>query len=417
MNAFDAIIGYRKTKECLFERLSALQNPTPFTALGAHLPKGLLLYGRPGVGKTVLAQAFIAESGRKSFAVSHTSGGETFLKELALKVEEARRNAPSILFLDDMDKYTDNDDDKRAFVALQAHIDSLQDSDVFVLATANNLNIFPNSLIREGRFDALLRVPAPSLEDTPDLIAYFLKGVPLEPLNFEDVAALASYSSCAEIKTLINEAALRAAYRGHICLSMDDLVHAFLKEEQTEDEELAEVSELKEETAIHEAGHALLSEACLPGSVGFISILDSKDASGHVRERKHLIRRPHSLLTALAGKAAVEMSYGHLASGADEDIGWAMALLRRGLLFNATGGASFLNCQSEDDPTLTPEQKAAAALEIEHYLTKDKEMVAHNRDFIEAVKNKLLEKGYLLSSELQAIKAAHPIDSSPIAGI
>jgi len=123
MNTFDAIIGYRKTKEYLFERLSALQNPAPFKALGAHLPEGMLLYGRPGVGKTVLAQAFISESGRKSFAVSHTSGGETFLKELALKVEEARQNAPSILFLDDMDKYTDNDDARRAFVVLQAHIE------------------------------------------------------------------------------------------------------------------------------------------------------------------------------------------------------------------------------------------------------------------------------------------------------
>jgi cell division protease FtsH len=419
MKEFDNIIGYESIKKELYEILAVLKEPERFQKLGAESPKGLLLYGDPGVGKTVLAEAFIKASGRKSYPVLQQTNSDDFLRDLASLFNTAKKNAPSIIFMDDMDKYASNGNDEKPFHVLQSLIDSLRGSGVFVIATANDLMPLPRSLIREGRFDKCLQIAIPNSEDAAALVRHFLKGRPCKDVNEDDVEAMSSFRSCAAIQAAINQSAIKAAYAGRSAITMDDVVASFLSSRASEGCSFAN-DEVKKEVAIHEAGHILLNEACLSGSVGFATILGGDRMEGYCRIRKDLRRRPYAILAALGGKAAVEMVLGRLASGTESDINQAKNLILDGLGNVATGGMGFVTYRDANlrvGPRIRDETADAATLDMERYLMKAKEMVVTNRDFLDEIASRLLKKGYLLASEIAAIEKVHPLNVEPIRGI
>lgn len=418
MKEFDGIIGYDRLKKELATILAVLKDPERFRKLGASLPKGLFLHGEPGVGKTMLAEAFIKASGRQCYSVSRNSDATAFLNQLSALFAEAKKNAPSLVFLDDLDKYATQKSDEEPYNLLQSLIDSVKNDDVFVVATANELRYLPASLLREGRFDKVLKVAMPSETDAALLLKHFLAEKPCATLNEEDIEAMSSFRSCAEIKTLINEAAIRAAYAGHSALTMEDIVASYLAGQDGQDE--PRESHNKKEVAIHEVGHLLLNEACLPGSVGFVSVEPNGGMEGYCRMRHSLSRRPHSILVSLAGKAAAETLLGRLASGTSSDLSNARGDVLDGLRYTATGGMTFLGYGDElESSNAIPDerQKGAVSYEMEWFLAKDKEMVTKNRAFVEEASKRLLKKGYLLASDIAALKKAHPIDRGPIRGI
>lgn len=156
MSAFDKIIGYSAIKKELRQISDTLKNKDVYAGLGVSAPKGLLLYGEPGVGKSLMASAIIEESGRKVFTCRKDKPNGDFVKEIKATFDKAAENAPSIVYLDDMDKFTNGDErhpDAEEYVTVQSCIDEVKGKQVFVLATANNIRCLPHSLRRAGRFD------------------------------------------------------------------------------------------------------------------------------------------------------------------------------------------------------------------------------------------------------------------------
>lgn len=417
---FDDIIGYEDIKAKLYETLSAIKEPGRFKSMGISSPRGLLLYGNPGVGKTVLAEAFIKASGRKVYAAVQRGDKRELMEHLSNLFQEAKTNVPSIVFLDDIDKYAGGQEDAVVYGVLQSLIDSVKDEEVFVIATVNSFCHLPNSLVREGRFDQLIEISEPSKEDAALLIKEFLENKPHENINYDDVEAIASFSSCVEIKTSINQAAIKAAYAGRTAITMEDFVNVFMLPNAKRYSEIwMPMEDMKEEVAIHEAGHALAYEACVPGSVAFVSIVTEEDMSGFTRLRKTIARRPYSILGALGGKAAVEMKSGKLASGCGSDLSTTYGDIFGGMTESASCGFGLFAANASETRSWVPtdEQKAVIGEEFERYLRIDKTLVVNNMAFLDELSALLLKKGYVLASELAAIKEKHPLNTECIKGI
>ena len=156
MSAFDKIIGYEPIKKELLQIVDMIRNGDVYEALGAKLPQGVLLHGAPGLGKTLMANCFIEESGLPAYVVRRNKGSNDFIAEVTETFQKAKENAPCIVFLDDIDKFANEDSghrDAEEYVAVQAGIDEVKNSGVFVLATANIIRKLPFSLVRLGRFD------------------------------------------------------------------------------------------------------------------------------------------------------------------------------------------------------------------------------------------------------------------------
>lgn len=165
MSKFDCVIGYEFEKQELRQIADVLKNKEAYEKLGVSSPKGLLLHGEPGVGKSLMAKALIEESGRPSFICRKDRPNGDFIKAIKSTFTAALRSAPSIVFLDDMDKFANGDEmrrDAEEYVTVQSCIDEIRGSEVFILATANNIRHLPNSLIRAGRFDRTIEIEAPT---------------------------------------------------------------------------------------------------------------------------------------------------------------------------------------------------------------------------------------------------------------
>lgn len=227
MNTFDKVIGYESIKNELLQICDMIHHPEFYTALGAKLPQGVMLYGAPGLGKTLLAKCFIEESGLRTFTVRRNKSANDFVEEIIQTFRQASANAPAIVFLDDMDKFANEDDSRRdaeEYVAVQSGIDEVKDAGVFVLATVNEIHKLPPSLKRSGRFDRKIEVLPPTSADAETIIRHYLRNKKLsDSIRVQDVAMMITYSSCAELETILNESAIRAAYRRSACIEMEDI--------------------------------------------------------------------------------------------------------------------------------------------------------------------------------------------------
>ena len=184
MNAFDKVIGYKATKRELLQLCDMLRNREIYEEMGARLPHGLLLYGDPGLGKTLLARCFVEESGLHTITVRRDKGGDAFVDSITQAFAKAKAEAPSIVLLDDMDKFANEDTsrcDAPEYVAVQAGIDDVKDAAVFVIATANDIRKLPSSLRRSGRFDRKIGLRAPTASDAEEIIAHY--GVDVKTLS------------------------------------------------------------------------------------------------------------------------------------------------------------------------------------------------------------------------------------------
>ena len=178
MKAFEKIIGYEAIKKELAQISDVLANKEVYQRLGVSSPRGLLLHGDPGVGKTLMASAVIKASGRKAFICRKDRPNGDFVKAIKKTFKDAAESAPSIVLLDDMDKFANGDDshpDAEEYVTVQSCIDDIKGKEVFVLATANQQRALPRSLLRAGRFDRVIEVNNPHGEDAVKIIEHYIK--------------------------------------------------------------------------------------------------------------------------------------------------------------------------------------------------------------------------------------------------
>lgn len=414
MSNFEKVIGYETIKSELMQVCDMLQNKEVYQELGAKFPNGVLLYGEPGLGKTLMARCFIDECNLETFTIRKNKS-ENFVGYITETFKKAKENAPSVIFLDDMDKFANEDNnhkDAEEYVAIQAGIDDVKGCDVFVLATANEIRKLPKSLTRSGRFDRCIEVCSPNSEDCLKIIGHYLSSKKVSvDINIEDISKMISYSSCAELETIMNEAAIIAGYKRKKCIEMSDVVSAALKMEYNSPDDFTKVSdsELKK-IAIHEAGHLIMSDLLCPGSVGLASLRTHgrNSVGGFVRRCKKLPSAKCHILVSLAGKVAVELSYGICADGCQSDIKRAYECIRDEISENGSMGFGMVDVANhrfpETSESLNCRNEAVVQAEMERYMFKAKEIIAKNKEYLEKTANALLEKETLLASDIQKLR-------------
>ncbi len=415
-NAFDKVIGYELIKNELLQICDMIQNKDRYTVLGAKLPRGVLLHGDPGLGKTLMANCFIEESGLPAFTVRKNKGTSDFVGEITAAFKNAKNNAPAIVFLDDMDKFANEDEshcNADEYVAVQAGIDEVKHSEVFVIATVNELRNLPRSLIRAGRFDREIEVCAPSHHDAAKIIQYYFKDKKVShDICCHDISMMMKYNSCAELETILNDAAINAAYMRRDSITMQDVVKAVLRKEYGLYDSFEKGTyEEERKIALHEAGHLVISEVLCAGSVGLASMRcgDDDAIGGFVRQCKKLKRRPYHVLVALGGKAATELYYAEtFASGCQSDISKAADCIRAGIAESAVCGFGAMDVESKRSPgmseSLNVRSEALVQAELERYLLKAKDILLKNKTFLEKTAEALNEKGVLLHSDVKALR-------------
>lgn len=426
MNSFDKVIGYKSIKRELLQICDMIRNRTVYEKMGARLPHGLLLYGDPGLGKSLLANCFMEECGLNTVTVRRDKGGDAFINSIAQAFAKAKKEAPSVLLLDDMDKFANEDSsrcDAPEYVAVQAGIDDVKETAVFVIATANEIRKLPDSLCRSGRFDRKIRIQPPTAADAEAIIAHYLSGKQVsDDISMKDLTKMMSYHSCAELETILNEAAIRAAFARKDSIGMEDMVSTVLTQQYGASEDVPLNSEeAVKKTALHEAGHLVACEILSPGSVGFASLLPSKEnrCGGFVHTCTTIPDSCEAII-ALAGKAAVEMQYpGQLAEGCGRDIKRAVNSIREAAANVGTMGFSLLDVESDHSvsmsESLNARSEAAVQAELERCYNKAKSILSRNELFLEKITEAFLEKKTLLYSDIQRIRSATAKDSPRMA--
>lgn len=415
MDAFDKIIGYQSIKKELAILADMMRNRDKYTKLGVTMPRGILLYGDPGVGKTLMANCLIEASRRKVYTIRKDIPDGDFVKAIQETFEQARKNAPSIVFLDDLDKFSDDDSyDSNAeeFVTVQSCIDESLTVDIFVIATANNRRVLPRSLVREGRLGRKYEVESPKGKDAIAIIQHFLsKKECVVEVNAEDVAKMLNGDSCARLEAVINEAGIFAASQNKDKIDMDDLMRAIqrIKFDAPESDDDANWESLRR-TAYHEAGHTVVAEVLAEGSTSMVSILAHDGCTRGITDYyqdetywEDMTNMENRVLGILGGKAATEVVFGKVDVGANRDLHRAFDIVERFVdNYCAASFDSFIRGDSGDEVKNRKDNRIAE--EMNKYYAQAKRILIENRAFLDAVAEALLEKKILVASDILHIK-------------
>ena len=413
---FSVVIGYEPIKMELKRIIDIMVNPKKYRELGVSTPKGVLIDGNPGLGKTLIANCFIKASGRKAFVCRKDKPDGDFVKEIKETYEKAKQNAPSIVFLDDMDKFANEDRNHRnaeEYVTIQSCIDATKNLEVFTIATTNDLDNLPRSLLRVGRFDKHFTLESPTGEDAEKIIAYYLSQKKfVSTVNINQISKILNGSSCAELETVINEAGIYAGYENKDKIEMSDIIRAAMRVIFKAPEMLTkEQNHYLKETAYHEAGHAVVAEVLEPESVNIVSVKTYAGSVGGVTsyhqsenyfyDKKYMENRVISLL---AGKAASELIFGKVDVGANNDIHRARDIVERFVDNYCSYGFDRFEFQSNHSNDLMVRRESLIFSEMDRYYQMTKKILVQNREFLDKLANALVEKETLVTEEVQEIK-------------
>lgn len=428
MNAFDKIIGYASIKNELRQISDTLKSRESYDKLGVSAPRGLLLYGEPGVGKSLMASAVIEDSGRRVFCCRKDSPDGLFVNKIKETFEEAMRNAPSIVFLDDMDKFANSDEghpDTDEYVTVQSCIDEAKRKQVFVLATANNIRTLPRSLRRAGRFDRMIEVEAPRGQDAVNIIAHYLKSKHFtDEADPKMIARIMDVRSCAELETVINEAGLYAGCERMETITMEHFMKACLRLifhvspdvetglKSSDISFLSDPNSVMAQLVYHEAGHAVISEALCPESVTLTFVRNrSGDHEGFTsywndESKAPLYWQKSRIISTLGGVAALDQKYGISDTGDKWDIDQAFDMTRNLVVNTCINGLYLHQSRFENSQQSLYEQERVVSAEIEKYYRKAKEVLSLNQDFFEKIAASLAQRKLLTMADIQKIKGS-----------
>ena len=367
------------------------------------------------MGKTLMANCLIAASGRKAFTLRKDKSDGDFLSAIQETFQKAKDNQPSIVLLDDIDKFSGEQRrhcNAEEYVTVQSCIDDAVNDDVFVVATANEEIYLPDSLVREGRLGRTLRISAPKGQDAIDIVQHFLSQKKcVADLDAAQVAKMLNGDSCAVLESVINEAGIYAAADGKEQIEMDDLIRGVLRVKFCGPENDEEPSaEFALATAYHEAGHTVVAEVLEQGSVSIVSILAHECGIGGVTDyyqsENYLIDidlMRNRVVGLLGGKAATDIVFGKTDVGATDDIRRAHSVVGR--FVDDYCATAFDAINRDYEGRVAKERKEVrVAIELENAYAKSKRILADNRAFLDAVARALVEKKTLLSSDIQRIR-------------
>ena len=342
---FDDVAGADEAKEELKEVVEFLKEPQKFAALGARIPKGVLLVGPPGTGKTLMAKAVSGEAGVPFFSISGSEFVEMFVGVGASRVrdlfEQAKRNSPCIIFIDEIDavgRYRgtglggSHDEREQTLNQILVEMDGFgTDTNVILIAATNRPDILDPALLRPGRFDRRVTMDRPDVNGRRAILDVHVKGKPIEPnIDLDRIARQTPGFVGADLENVVNEAAILAARRNKRAISMGELQEAVERVGMGGPERRSRLmtSQEKKVVAYHEAGHAVVSRLCKHSDpVQKITIVPRGSAGGYVwrvAEKDRLMAKRNYFLdniaVALGGRVAEELVFGDISNGAAMDI-------------------------------------------------------------------------------------------------
>ncbi|MBP3314092.1 MAG: ATP-dependent zinc metalloprotease FtsH [Oscillospiraceae bacterium] len=436
---FDDVAGQDEAKESLVEIIDFLHNPQKYTAIGAKLPKGALLVGSPGTGKTLIAKAVAGEAKVPFFSISGSDFVEMFVGVGASRVRdlfaEASKVAPCIIFIDEIDaigrtrdtRLGSNDEREQTLNQLLAEIDGFDSSKgVVILAATNRPEILDKALLRAGRFDRRIVVDRPNLAGRYQTLRVHTRNIKLaEDVDLNKIAQATAGAVGADLANLVNEAALRAVRQGRQTVNQDDLLTSFeVVIAGTEKKGTVLTDTEKRIVAYHEVGHALVAAMEKHSQpVSKITIVPhTSGALGYTmqmpEEEKFLSSKEEllvELMTLLGGRAAEQTVFGVQTTGASNDIERATDLARKmvtqwgmsdkfGLMALATvsnaylDGSAMMNCADETAADADAEIKAI----LDACYQKAKAVLTENRELLDEIALFLLQKETITGDELMA---------------
>jgi len=440
---FSDVAGIEEAKAEVQEIIDFLKAPQKFQKLGGKIPKGVLLVGAPGTGKTLLARAIAGEAGVPFFSISGSDFVELFVGVGASRVrdlfEQAKKSAPCIIFIDELDAVGrhrgaglggGHDEREQTLNQLLVEMDGFETNQgVIILSATNRPDVLDPALLRPGRFDRQVVVPQPDVKGRLEILKVHTRNIPLdEKVNLEQIARGTPGFSGADLAKLVNEAALFAARKSKVKVEMSDFEFAKDKVLMGVERKSMIISETeKKNTAYHEAGHALVAKLT-PGTdpIHKVSIIPRGMALGITQQlpiddrytysKDYLIK---ALSVLLGGRAAEEIALNHMTTGAGNDLEHATELARKmvtewgmseklgPLTFGKKDEHIFLGKEiarhkDYSEKTAIDIDEAIKKIVIEAYDTS-KKLVTENLDLLEALAKSLLEKETLDGAEIDAL--------------
>ncbi|HJU74650.1 MAG TPA: ATP-dependent zinc metalloprotease FtsH [Gemmatimonadaceae bacterium] len=445
---FDDVAGIDEAENELVEIVDFLRDPQKYTRLGGTAPKGVLLVGAPGTGKTLLARAVAGEAGVPFFSMSGSEFVEMIVGVGAARVrdlfKQAREHAPAIIFIDELDSIGrargavvlgGSSEQEQTLNQILTEMDGFSSREgIIVLAATNQPDILDKALLRPGRFDRRVVVNLPDRTGREAILRVHTRGVPLAPdVNLDEVAQATPGLAGADLRNLVNEAALLAARREQNQVTQKDFMDALEKIILGPERPLLLTQADRERIAYHEGGHAILG-LLVPGAdpVHRVSIVPRGQALGVTYQRPESDRYnyPEGYLRArivgmLGGRAAEEIVYGTRTTGAENDIEQATALARNmvtrwgmserlGMVQLAPRENPFLGTIAGHDGTRPFSEETARAIDvevrriIEESHAEARKLLTEHRGELDALARALLERETLDEQQILEVTGLPP---------
>ncbi|MHA6718341.1 ATP-dependent zinc metalloprotease FtsH [Sphingomonas sp. RS6] len=448
---FDDVAGIDEAREELQEIVEFLKDPSKFARLGGKIPKGALLVGSPGTGKTLLARAIAGEAGVPFFTISGSDFVEMFVGVGASRVrdmfEQAKKSAPCIVFIDEIDAVgrsrgaglgNQNDEREQTLNQLLVEMDGFEANEgIIIVAATNRPDVLDPALLRPGRFDRQVQVPRPDIEGRVKILQVHMKKVPVAPdVDARVIARGTPGFSGADLANLVNEAALLAARRSKRLVAAQEFDDARDKVMMgAERRSMVMTDDEKRMTAYHEAGHALVfaheptadpihKATIIPRgfALGMVQPLPERDSYSYHRDKMHA-----DIAVAFGGRVAEELIFGYdkVSSGASNDIMQATRLARAMVtkwgLSDNLGPLDF--SESEDSFTgysmhrakpMSDETARLIDSEVKRFveqgLARARQILSDNIDQLHTIAQALLEYETLTGEEIKRLIAGETLD-------
>ena len=452
---FEDVAGIEESKTELEEIIAFLRDPKKFTRLGGRIPKGVLLVGAPGTGKTLLAKAVAGEASVPFFSISGSDFVEMFVGVGASRVrdlfQQGKKNAPCIIFIDEIDAVGrhrgaglggGHDEREQTLNQLLVEMDGFESNEgVILVAATNRPDVLDPALLRPGRFDRRVVVPAPDLKGRLDILKIHTRRVPLaEDIDLEVQARGTPGFVGADLQNLVNEAALLAARRDGESVGHGDFEDAKDKVMLgTERRSMIMSDKDKRITAFHEAGHALVALLTPEDSdpvhkvtiiprgmaLGVTQTLPEEDRLNYTRDEIYAIIR-----YAMGGRASEEIVFGHMSTGASNDLEGATRWARRMVCeygmsdrlgpvsYGEKSGDVFLGRDMVARRDFSEKKSEEIDEEVQKILAgkyqEAKRLLLDNRDKLETIAELLLERETLDGKDLAAVMSGRELPPLPI---